>query len=49
MFSEGLTMLGFDSNGTNSAQELSLNEESNDSSYDFQQINQVQVRKWLNT
>ena len=35
MFSEGLTMLGFDNNGSNSAQESSPNEEHNDSSNDF--------------
>ena len=35
MFSESLTILGFNNNGSNSAQELSPNEESNDSSGDF--------------
>ena len=32
MFSEGLTMLGFDNNDSNNAQESSPTEESNDSS-----------------
>ena len=35
MFSEGLTVLGFDNNGSNSARESSPYEESNDSSDDF--------------
>ena len=35
MLLEGLTMLGFDNNGSNSAQESSPNEESNESSEDF--------------
>ena len=35
IFSEGLNMLGFDNNGSNRAQESSLNEESNDFSDDF--------------
>ena len=35
MFLEGLTMLGFDNNGNNSAQQSSPDEESNDSSDSF--------------
>ena len=35
MFSEGFTILGFDNNGSNSAQESSPNEKSNDSSDDL--------------
>ena len=35
MFLEGLTMLGFDNKGSNSAQESSPNGKSNDSSDDF--------------
>ena len=35
MFSEGLTVLGFDNNGSNSAQESSPNEKSDDSRNDF--------------
>ena len=35
MFSDGLTVLGFDSNGSNSAQGSSLSEEYNDSRDDF--------------
>ena len=47
---EGLIILCLDDNRSNSAQEASPNEESNDSSDDFfQQINRVQIRKWLNT
>ena len=33
--SEGLTMFGFDNNGSNSTQKSSPNKESNDSSEDF--------------
>ena len=50
MFSEGLTMLGFDNNGSNNAQESSPIEESNDSSdVFFQQISRAQVRKLVKT
>ena len=35
MFLEGMTMLGFDNNGNNSAQQSSPDEESNDSSDSF--------------
>ena len=35
MFSESLTVLGFDNNGSNSAEESSPNEESNGSNDDF--------------
>ena len=35
MFSEGLTVLGFDNNRSNNAQESSPNEESDDCSDDF--------------
>ena len=35
MFLEGLSMLGFDNSGSNSAQESSPNEESDDSIDDF--------------
>ena len=36
MFLDGLKILGFDDNSSNSAQESSPNKESNDSSTDFQ-------------
>ena len=36
MFLDGLKILGFDDNGSNSAQESSPNKESNDSSTEFQ-------------
>ena len=49
MFSEDLTVLGFDNNGSKSAQQSSPNEESNYSGDNFSGINRVQVRKRLKT
>ena len=47
MFLEGVTMLGFDNNSSNSAQVLMKNLMI--LVMIFQQINRVQVRKWLET